>query len=65
MGLTACRVREKLSSGEMRVRGDQWPLFLYADLAYDPEDPWNGLLRNQLLVMVRFIMMNISYNSDV
>jgi hypothetical protein len=36
----------------MHVRGDQWPLFLYADLAYDPEDPWNGLLRNQLLITV-------------
>jgi hypothetical protein len=49
------RIREKLSSGEMQVRGDQWPLFLYADLAYDPEDPWNGLFRNQLLVMVRTV----------
>jgi hypothetical protein len=36
----------------MHVRGDQWPFFLYADLAYDPDDPWNGLLRNQLLVFV-------------
>ena len=46
------RIKEKLRSGEMQVRGDQWPLFLYADLAYDPEDPWNGLLRNQLLITV-------------
>ena len=37
----------------MLVRGDQWPLFLYADLAYDPQDPWNGLLRSELLVAVR------------
>jgi hypothetical protein len=36
----------------MQVRGDQWPLFLYADLAYDPEDPWSGLLRSQLLITV-------------
>ena len=46
------RIKEKLRSGEMQVRGDQWPLFLYADLAYDPEDPWNGLLQNQLLITV-------------
>ena len=38
----------------MLVRGDQWPLFLYADLAYDPQDPWNGLLRSELLVAVRY-----------
>jgi len=46
------RIKEKLRSGEIQVRGDQWPLFLYADLAYDPDDPWNGLMRNQLLITV-------------
>ena len=45
-------MKAKLKSGEMSVQGDQWPLFLYADLAYDPDDPWNGLLRSQLLVAV-------------
>jgi hypothetical protein len=48
----SCSIKEKLRTGEMHVRGDQWPYFLYADLAYDPDDPWNGLLRNQLLVFV-------------
>jgi hypothetical protein len=38
----------------MQVCGDQWPLFLYADLAYDPDDPWKGLMRNQLLITVRW-----------
>lgn len=46
------RIREKLCSGEMRVRGDQWPLFLYANLDYDSDDPWKGLLRGHLLVSV-------------
>ncbi|KIK11326.1 hypothetical protein PISMIDRAFT_651995, partial [Pisolithus microcarpus 441] len=32
------------------VPGDQWPVFLYADYSYDPEDPWNGLLWSGLLV---------------
>ncbi|KAG1737958.1 hypothetical protein EDB19DRAFT_1984362 [Suillus lakei] len=34
--------KAKLKSGEIIVTGDQWPLFLYADYHYDPEDPWNG-----------------------
>ncbi|KAG0708538.1 hypothetical protein DFH29DRAFT_979255 [Suillus ampliporus] len=42
--------KQKLQSGEIAVRGDQWPLFVYANEAYDPEDPWNGLLRSCLLV---------------
>ncbi|KIK34358.1 hypothetical protein CY34DRAFT_98146 [Suillus luteus UH-Slu-Lm8-n1] len=42
--------KAKLQSGEIVVTGDQWPLFLYADYHYDPEDPWNGLLRSALLV---------------
>lgn len=34
------------------MRGDQWPIFIYAGYRYDPEDPWNGLLRSSLLVCV-------------
>jgi hypothetical protein len=51
--LTIFSVKEKLRSGEVQVRGDQWLLFLYADLAYDPDDPWNGLLKSQVLVTVK------------
>ena len=47
------RTRTKLVNGEIQVAGDQWPVFLYADYSYDPEDPWNGLLRSGLLVSVR------------
>lgn len=36
----------------MHVKGHQWPIFLYADLAYDRDDPWGGLLRNNILVAV-------------
>ncbi|KAG2737594.1 hypothetical protein P692DRAFT_20761377 [Suillus brevipes Sb2] len=42
--------KQKLQSGEIAVSGDQWPLFVYANEAYDPDDPWNGLLRSRLLV---------------
>ena len=31
--------------------GDQWPTLLYSG-TYDPMDPWNGLLRNNILVKV-------------
>jgi hypothetical protein len=50
-----CRTKAKLKSGEIIVTGDQWPLFLYADYHYDPEDPWNGLFRSALLVCVRYM----------
>ncbi|RDB14672.1 hypothetical protein Hypma_016576 [Hypsizygus marmoreus] len=46
---TSPGIKEKLRTGEMHVRGDQWPFFLYANLEYDQENPWNGLLKNQIL----------------
>ena len=46
------RTRTRLANGEIQVAGDQWPIFLYANYTYDPEDPWNGLLRSGLLVSV-------------
>ncbi|KAG1788774.1 uncharacterized protein HD556DRAFT_1433969 [Suillus plorans] len=42
--------KECLKSGETTVCGDQWPIFLYAGYVYDPEDPWKGLLRSNILV---------------
>ena len=47
------RVREQLSSGELSVRGDQWPMLVYVDQEYDPQEPWEGLFRSQILVWVR------------
>ncbi|KAG1849801.1 hypothetical protein C8R48DRAFT_778396 [Suillus tomentosus] len=29
--------------------GDQWPMFLYSMYHYDPDDPWKGLLRSEIL----------------
>jgi hypothetical protein len=46
------RTKEKLRNGEIIVSGDQLPLFIYQSYHYDPEDPWNGLLRSSLLVSV-------------
>lgn len=47
------RTKAQLCSGELEVPGDQWPIFLYADAKYNPEDPWEGFLRNRLLIKVR------------
>jgi hypothetical protein len=52
LSLIVYRLKEKLRSGEMAVSGDQWPIFLYHGYTYDPDDPWNGLFRSNLLVSV-------------
>ncbi|KAG1875856.1 hypothetical protein C8R48DRAFT_768711 [Suillus tomentosus] len=52
--------KESLKSGETAVRGDQWPIFLYAGYVYNPEDPWKGLLRSDILVYVRFSLSSSS-----
>ncbi|KIK31886.1 hypothetical protein CY34DRAFT_19471 [Suillus luteus UH-Slu-Lm8-n1] len=44
------RTKQNLKSGELAVRGDQWPIFLYAGSQYNVEDPWKGLLRSDILV---------------
>ena len=53
--LLSCRhrIRAKLASGEMAVRGDQWPLLVYANQEFNSEAPWDGLFRSELLVWVR------------
>ncbi|KAG1844356.1 hypothetical protein F4604DRAFT_1689115 [Suillus subluteus] len=50
--LTSIRTKQNLQSGVISISGDQWPLLLYANKAYDPDDPWNGLLRTRLLINV-------------
>lgn len=48
----AVRVKEMLRSGNYSVAGDQWPILMYKDEIYDPEDPWRGLFKNRILVLV-------------
>lgn len=45
-------MQEQLRSGTYMVAGDQWPIFVYKDSKYDPENPWDGLFRSVLLVSV-------------
>lgn len=47
------RVKEMLRSGNYLVAGDQWPILLYKDEFYESENPWRGLFRNRLLVLVK------------
>ncbi|KAG1789913.1 hypothetical protein EV424DRAFT_1355557 [Suillus variegatus] len=49
-GLLERLTKQQLQSGEIAVSGDQWPHFLYANETYDPDNPWNGLLRSRLLI---------------
>ncbi|KAF6749078.1 hypothetical protein DFP72DRAFT_756639, partial [Ephemerocybe angulata] len=39
-----------LKNKEMSVPGNHWPLFVYRDEVYDPEEPWKGLFRSKLLL---------------
>jgi hypothetical protein len=59
------RIKEKLRSGEMAIPGDQWPVFLYRDYRYDAEDPWAGLLRSSLLIMVRILSSSCRFLADL
>lgn len=51
------RLHGRLSSGEMTVHSNQWPMLLFANEEYDPDDPWEGLFRNQLLVWVDTLLL--------
>lgn len=59
---TPLSIKEQLRSGEMQVRGDNWPNFLYPDNAFDPDDPLTGLLRSPLLVTVSFYLWALPYS---
>jgi len=51
----------KLASGELIVCGDQWPMLVYTNQEYDPEDPWNGLFKSQLLIWVSSVHSCATY----
>ena len=50
--LTSIRIKEGLRTGHLKLSSDQWPLFLYKQYTYDPDDPWKGLLRSTILIFV-------------
>jgi len=57
-------VKKKLRSGEDVVTGDRWPLFIYANCKYDPEDPWIGLLRETFSSAYGVFLSPVEQTSD-
>lgn len=49
-------IKQQLKNKELAVPGNHWPLFLYRNEAYNPEEPWRGFCRSKLLVCVRSFM---------
>ncbi|KAG6919653.1 hypothetical protein DXG01_003517 [Tephrocybe rancida] len=41
---------QKLGSGEKIMAGHQWPIFIYLNNTFDPNDPWKGLHKSELLI---------------
>jgi hypothetical protein len=39
-------------NGEIVPSGYDWPIFVYAGENFDHDDPWNGLFRGHILVLV-------------
>ncbi|TEB19192.1 hypothetical protein FA13DRAFT_1618602 [Coprinellus micaceus] len=44
------KIRRDLAGGHLIPSGDLWPRFIYRYFEYNPQDPWDGLLRSSLLV---------------
>ncbi|KAJ2922523.1 hypothetical protein H1R20_g14572, partial [Candolleomyces eurysporus] len=42
--------RNALRSGKIVTTGDQWPIFLYDALRYNPENPWEGFMKSNVMV---------------
>lgn len=62
MTYSALSVKKDLRSGQRKVPGEHWPTFVYENYRYDPTEPWQGLFRGHLLVLVRFLLASIEYS---
>jgi hypothetical protein len=47
------RDRNRLRNGTLKPDPQDWPLFVYANYAADPENLYDGLLRSDVLIKVR------------
>ena len=51
--MMACfSVKNQLRDKTLSVKGDQWPIFVYEDHRFDPDNAWTGLFRGRLLLNV-------------
>ncbi|TEB26762.1 hypothetical protein FA13DRAFT_1635613, partial [Coprinellus micaceus] len=44
-------IRQQLRDKVITISGSHWPIFVYQNEKYDPEQPWKGLFRGRLLVL--------------
>ncbi|TFK18410.1 hypothetical protein FA15DRAFT_567730, partial [Coprinopsis marcescibilis] len=57
--------RSDLRSGKKVIPGDAWPTFCFKDYVYNDEDPYEGLLKSDLLVTAyRTIFFGASSHKD-
>ena len=50
--LTRCRFRAHVDRGEIAIRADEWPAFLYDEDRYDPKKEWVSLFLGETFVRV-------------
>ncbi|TEB29041.1 hypothetical protein FA13DRAFT_1632636, partial [Coprinellus micaceus] len=43
-------IRQQLRDKQIVVTGSHWPIFVYQNEKFDPDQPWKGLFRGRLLV---------------
>ncbi|KAG1729983.1 uncharacterized protein EDB91DRAFT_1059708, partial [Suillus paluster] len=53
--------KQSLKSGETAACGDQWPMFLYSGYVYDPELPWQGLLKSEILICISSLLAGFKH----
>jgi hypothetical protein len=49
----------------MAVSSDQWLMLVYENQEYDPDNPWSGLFRSQLLVYVSVIHIKVDSTASI
>ncbi|KAJ2929074.1 hypothetical protein H1R20_g8016, partial [Candolleomyces eurysporus] len=54
--------RSALRSGQIATTGDQWPIFLYESLKYNPQDPWEGFMKSNIMVLVSTVFPDLIAN---
>ncbi|TFK16453.1 hypothetical protein FA15DRAFT_607276, partial [Coprinopsis marcescibilis] len=51
-----------LRSGKKVIPGDAWPMFCFKNYVYNDENPYEGLLKSNLLVTARPVLSVCKYS---
>ncbi|KAJ3534367.1 hypothetical protein NMY22_g6959 [Coprinellus aureogranulatus] len=46
----SAEIKTQLRNKELTVAGSHWPIFVYKDEKFNPDSPWMGLFKNELLI---------------